>query len=126
MSKKKDLAAAVKLYKSFRDEAPTSITNVTIPAIPSVVMIQGIVTAIEYDTTHGKGETRERKLYRHDFAPGSRPFLAAGPRIGQLYLVGGRYKVTSGGITDLNAHGRIVDYLPAHLCPHCGKKTILE
>ncbi len=68
-------------------------------------MVQGTVEAILYRTTH-KGEA---VLYKHDFAAGSRPFLAAGPRRNQLFLIGGRYHVTDRGIVDLDSHGREIE-----------------
>lgn len=72
-------------------------------------MVMGQVEFIGYRTTHGSTLV----LYKHDFAPGSRPQLAAGPKRNQLFLVGGRYRVTDRGIVDLDAKNREIDD-PAH------------
>jgi hypothetical protein len=71
----------------------------------------GHVEFIGYVTTH-RGQTH---LYIHEFAPGSRPQLAAGKRIGQLYLIGDRFKVTGRGITDIDSRGRIVHAVRRYL-----------
>lgn len=67
-------------------------------------MVMGPCDAIEYSTTHGG----KAKLYRHDFAPGSKPLLCAGSDKGQLFLIGGRFKVTSRGIVDIDTRGRFI------------------
>lgn len=64
----------------------------------------GSVEFIGYVTTH-QGRIH---LYIHEFAAGSRPLITAGPRPNQLVLVGGRYKVTSRGIVDLDKRGKPV------------------
>lgn len=76
--------------------------------LPRAVARMGPVEFIGYMTTH-KGKSA---LYIHHFAPGSRPLMYAGPRRNQLYLIGGRFKVTARGITDMNARGRTIDYTP--------------
>lgn len=78
--------------------------------LPRAVAHIGTVEFIGYMTTH-RGRVH---LYVHDFAPGSRPSLYAGPRRNQLYLFGGRFKVTARGITDMDPRGRIVDYRPRY------------
>jgi hypothetical protein len=65
-------------------------------------MSMGRVDFIGYTTTH-EGKT---VAYKHTFAAGSRPILAAGTRRGQLYLIKGRFRVTGRGIVDLDAKGR--------------------
>ncbi|MGH7745383.1 MAG: hypothetical protein ACREQ5_11415, partial [Candidatus Dormibacteria bacterium] len=65
-------------------------------------MVMGHVRSIEYDTTH-RGKTH---LYKHTFVAGSRPYLTAGTRNKQLYLIGGRYHVTKRGIVDLDHSNR--------------------
>jgi hypothetical protein len=45
-------------------------------------------------------------MYKHKFARGSRPLLCAGPKAGQLYLIGGRFHVTDRGIVDLTPSGK--------------------
>lgn len=69
----------------------------------------GHVEFIGYVTTH-RGKTH---LYIHEFAPGSRPLMTAGPHRNQLLLIGGRYRVTSRGIVDLDARGRPVKEGPS-------------
>lgn len=102
--KKKEFRGAFKLHEEFREKAPTRAKKVSY-AVPSVLMVMGQVEFIGYRTTHGD----EMVLYKHDFAPGSRPQLAAGPKRNQLFLVGGRYRVTDRGIVDLDAKGREID-----------------
>jgi len=73
-------------------------------SVPKAVAVIGDVEFIGYVTTH-RGRTH---LYIHEFAPGSRPRMAAGTGRGQLYLVGGRYRVTSRGIVDVDSRGRAI------------------
>lgn len=68
------------------------------------LMVMGHCDCIEYSTTiRGRA-----KLFRHDFAPGSKPLLCAAPGKGQLYLIGGRFKVTARGIVDLDTKNRLI------------------
>lgn len=118
---RRDLNNAVDLWEGFRETPASKLAHVTIPDPPDVVMILGTAQAIEYATTHGT--PRKSVLYRHDFAPSARPFLGAGKGRGELYFVGGRFRVTAHGITDYDARGRVIDYTPPHRCPHCGKPS---
>lgn len=102
--KRKDFRGAFRLHESFREKTPTRAKKVRY-SVPSALMVMGTVEFIGYRTTHG----RELVLYRHDFAPGSRPQLAAGPKRNQLFMVGGRYRVTDRGIVDLTARGQEID-----------------
>ncbi len=95
---KRDLARAKRLYEDFREERPKRARVIRVK-LPKVAMIMGTLRAIEYDTTHG-GKTH---LYKHTFAPGSRPLLVAASGRGKLFLVGGRYHVTARGVVDLDA-----------------------
>lgn len=99
---KRGLKKAAKLYEDFREAKPRRALRVTIPSGYCTVM--GHVRTVEYDTTHG-GKTH---LYKHTFAPGSRPLLIAGKR-GQLYLVNGRFHVTGRGIVDKDGRGREIE-----------------
>lgn len=99
-----DLKRAARLFSRFREAPPRRARTVRVK-LPSAVAVIGHVTAIEYDTTH-KGKSH---LYRHDFAPGSRPLLCAGTKDGQLYLIEGRYHVTDRGIVDLDAQGNEIE-----------------
>lgn len=101
---KKDFSGAFKLHRDFR-EAPVKRSIKATVRIPKALMAMGHVEAILYRTTHGK----ESVLYKHDFAPGSRPLLSAGPGKNELFLIGGRYHVTDRGIVDLDARGREID-----------------
>lgn len=97
------LKKAARLYRAFREGAPRRVKRVAFK-MPSAVMVMGHCDAIEYSTTHGG----KAKLYRHDFAPGSKPLLCAGTDKGQLFLIGGRFKVTARGIVDLDARQRLI------------------
>lgn len=99
-----DLDKAQRLYESFREERPRRAKVIRV-TLPKVAMIMGHVRAIEYDTTHGGKAT----LYKHRFAPGSRPMLVAANGRGKLFLIGGRYHVTGRGIVDLDARGREIE-----------------
>lgn len=92
---------AARLYEDFREE-PAQRAKAVPFRVPKAVAVIGHVEFIGYATTH-RGKTF---LYLHEFAPGSRPRLAAGPRKNELYLVGGRYRFTERGIVDLDARGR--------------------
>lgn len=92
------------LYRAFRDASPTGVKRVSV-SLPRALMQMGRVDFIGYTTTHDGKIT----AYKHDFAPGSRPILAAGTRRGQLYLIKGRFRVTGRGIVDLDSNGREID-----------------
>lgn len=104
-----ELQRAARLYRAFREAPPQRARSVRVD-LPKAVARIGTVEFIGYMTTHG-GKV---SLYVHDFAPGSRPALYAGTRRNQLYMFGGRFKVTARGITDLDARGRITDYSPRY------------
>lgn len=95
------LRKASKLYRAFRERPAARARKIEFVA-PQALTVMGHVDAIEYSTTHG----RRAQPYRHDFAPGSKPLLAADPRTGKLFLIGGRYRVTGRGIVDRDARGR--------------------
>lgn len=99
----RDLNGARSLYRAFREEEPKKPRRIAID-VPKVVAVMGPCEFVGYATTH-RGKVT---LYIHEFAPGSRPLLCAGPRRNQLFLVGGRFKVTGRGITDLSPEGRTV------------------
>lgn len=92
------------LYRAFRDASPTGVKRISL-SIPKAVMQMGRVDFIGYTTTHN-GKT---VMYKHTFANGSKPILAAGTRRGQLYLIKGRFRVTGRGIVDLDASGREIE-----------------
>jgi hypothetical protein len=100
----RDVKKAMKLYKEFREASPRRAFAVDIE-IPTALMSIGNVQFIGYDTTR-RGKT---ELYKHDFAPGSRPVLCADGKTGQLFIIGGRYHVTARGIVDLDPKGKEID-----------------
>jgi hypothetical protein len=98
-----DVDRAARLYRKFREE-PVKKARAAHMDIPRAVAQIGTCEFIGYMTTH-KGVVR---FYIHEFAEGSRPHLYAGTKRGQLYLIGGRFKVTELGITDLSPTGKVV------------------
>lgn len=98
------LEQAIRGYRAFREAAPKRARIVT-PRQPGALWRMGVCEFIGYMTTHhGKPA-----LYIHEFALGSRPFLYAGPGRNQVYFVGGRFKVTGRGFTDLDVLGRVTE-----------------
>lgn len=91
---------AKKLYRNFREREPTKIGRVSIPRAPKAVMVLGYLSAIEYDTTIGS----RAQGYRHSFKGSSKPMLCSDGK--RLYIVRGRFKVTSRGIVDISSSGR--------------------
>lgn len=102
--KHQDVKKALKLYREFREAPPTRGRTIEFEP-PTVLMVMGNIRFIGYDTTR-RGKT---ELYKHDFAPGSRPILCADGDTGQLFIVEGRYHVTPRGIVDLDGDGREIE-----------------
>jgi len=102
-----DIDRATRLFQAFREQKPRSARYVSV-SLPKAVAKIGTAEFIGYWTTH-RGKPA---IYVHFWAPGSRPHLYANSGRGQLYLFGKRFHVTGGGITDLDARGRVVDYTP--------------
>lgn len=100
-----DFRGAFRLHEQFREAKPTRVRRVVAPKIPRALMQLGELEFVGYRTTHN-GEVAR---YMHKFAPGSMPRLMAGPKRGQLFLIGGRYHVTDRGIVDLDARGQEID-----------------
>jgi hypothetical protein len=104
-AKRSDLTRALRIYRAFREQEPKRASYYRLK-LPKAVARMGPCEFIGYMTTHnGKSA-----LYVHEFAPGSRPLLYAGPKHQQLLFIGGRYHVTGRGITDLDPRGRVIDY----------------
>jgi hypothetical protein len=102
----RDVRKAVKLYQEFREAAPKRGRTIE-KEWPKVLMNIGNIRFVGYDTTR-RGKT---ELYKHEFAPGSRPILCADSD-GQLYIIGGRYRFKTGklnGIVDLDSKGIDID-----------------
>jgi hypothetical protein len=101
-----DVKKAMKLYSEFREAKPQRGRTIE-KDWPQVLMNIGNVRFIGYDTTR-RGKT---ELYKHEFAPGSRPILCSDDK-GQLYIMGGRYHFKVGklnGIVDIDAAGKDID-----------------
>lgn len=103
--KSKSFRGAFKLHEQFREATPQRAIRKNV-RIPKTLMQMGTVEYIGYRTTHSKSKVVH---YHHDFAPGSRPMLCAGPGKNELFLLDGRYHVTDRGIVDLNAQGEEID-----------------
>lgn len=100
-----EIDAARGLQRAFREAEPSGVKRMSPPKIPRALANLGHVDFIGYTTSHNGKPT----LYTHVFNSGSRPMLGAGTKRGQLYFVGGRYRVTPRGIVDLDASGRQID-----------------
>lgn len=95
---------AKNLFRDFRDMEPGGVGAISIQ-LPRAVIEMGHCVEIAYSVVrNGKKE-----YYRHQFAAGSQPVLVAGPKRGDLYLIGGRFRVTGRGIVDLDAHGEEIE-----------------
>ena len=101
----KNVRRAASLYKSFREREPRVAKSVRV-RLPRAVMVMGHVDFIGYTTTH---ENNRAVHYKHSFARGTKPLLCAGVGRNQLFLIGGRYRVTGRGIVDLTPKGREID-----------------
>lgn len=88
-----------KLYEDFREEKVTRARKIRLK-IPRVVAVMGYCDFIAYRTTRSGISER----YKHTFHKGSMPLLCTDGK--RVYLIGGRYKVTERGITDLTPGGR--------------------
>jgi hypothetical protein len=103
MGRRKDIRSSAALYKGFREEPAERARRVEFK-VPHAVAVMGHMEFFGYMTTHA-GKTH---LYVHQFAPGSRPVLGAGKGRNQLFLIGGRYRVTDRGVVDYGPGGREV------------------
>jgi len=105
--KHKQLQQAIALYESFREKRPRKLAELTarLPAPGEIVVCMGHVEFIGYRTTHKS----KIKLYKHDFAAGSRPLLCVSADGRQLLLLGGHYRWTERGIVDHDHRGREID-----------------
>jgi hypothetical protein len=94
----------LRLTQEFRERQPDRAMIVRIK-LPKVAMSMGYLESVNYVTTLGDRTVR----FKHTFAKGSRPLLAASGRKNQLLIVGGRFHVTERGIVDLGPSGREID-----------------
>jgi hypothetical protein len=90
-----DLTAVGALYRAFTGRAPGFIDVVKVETLkmPNVVAYLGELRALEYDSDKFDGK---RRRYRHEFKR-PRPTVVA-DETGQLWIVGGGYKITERGI----------------------------
>lgn len=93
MTKMTDLDKVKRLYRSFTGREPTRVKRVATPRIPKALMVLGYCDFIGYTIPGGS-------RFKHNFATGSRPLLCSDGK--KLYLIHGRYRVTSRGIVDLD------------------------
>lgn len=100
-----EIDAARNLQRAFREAEPRGFKRMTLPKVPRAVMNMGRLDFIGYTTTHNGKET----LYTHVFERDSRPHIGAGPKRNQLYILGGRYRVSGRGVVDLDPHGRQIE-----------------
>lgn len=93
--KRKRAAKAVTLYRGFRESEPRDQERWDLPA-DTVGVKMGLCVGIIYATTiRGKKEK-----FIHEFRRDAAPVLAVGEDGTQLYLLGGKYRVTERGIVD--------------------------
>ncbi len=92
---RKPAAKAVRLYRGFREAAPRGVERWTLPA-DQVGVKMGLCVGIIYATTVGG----KREKFIHEFRRDAAPVLAVGEAGAQLYLLGGKYRVTERGIID--------------------------
>lgn len=95
---------ARRLYRSLRDREPRRIKRIRTAPMPRAVAVMGYLAKVEYDTTQlldGKYQAVRRF---HTFAAASRAMLCSDGK--RLFIVGGRFRVTSRGIVDIRPNGR--------------------
>lgn len=93
-----DVDDAVDEYSSFHwGNEPDSIQEVTIPDAPKTLVEIGKLEGVIYRTAKGK---RKKESWVHFHDEGEPPTLAYDPKTHQLYILGGRYKITPHGIED--------------------------
>jgi hypothetical protein len=97
---RRDLERAADLYRDFREEEPRAVGELVV-SLPSTVAEVGVCQFIGYVTTQGRKTTS----YVHGFVKGSRPHLYSSGRRNELFLFGGRFRMTRDGIVDLNPDG---------------------
>ena len=87
---------AVQRFTGFKGERPKSVSRVSVPTAPRVLLTLGACVGIMY-RTHRGGRTDN---YLHRFKKSARPTLAVSSDGRTLYLLGGEYRVTDRGIED--------------------------
>ncbi len=94
-AQKRTTGKAERLYAGFRESAPRGAERWDLPA-DQVGVKMGLCVGVIYTTTiHGGNEK-----FIHTFRRDAAPVLAVGEDGTQLYLLGGKYRVTERGIVD--------------------------
>jgi len=90
-----DQEKATKLLQKFsgRSDFDHQIVNIELPETAAVM---GNLVGLIYEAD----KDDEVAQYIHEFDPASQPVLAVSPNGKQLFIVGGRFQVTSRGIVD--------------------------
>jgi hypothetical protein len=101
VTRRADINRAAALYRDFREAEPQRASLLDID-LPRAVAEVGVCQFIGYLTTHAG----RSQAYVHGFAKGSAPSLYSSGRRGELFLFGGRFRMTARGIVDLRADGR--------------------
>ena len=84
-----------RLARAFHRRAPR-VGRASIPRTPRQLMVLGPLRSLEYEIREG--------IPTHRFHAHSRPLLATDGK--RLFIIGGKFRVTSRGIVDLDAQGR--------------------
>lgn len=93
-----DVEEAVDEYESFHwGNQPDDIKEVAIPDAPRTLVEIGKLEGVIYRTAKGK---RKQESWVHFHDEGEPPTLAYDPKTHQLYILGGKYKITPHGIED--------------------------
>lgn len=93
-----DVDDAVDEYESFHwGNQPDAIEEVEIPDPPRTLVEIGKLEGVIYRTAKGK---RKQESWVHFHDEGEPPTLAYDPKTHQLYILGGKYKITPHGIED--------------------------
>jgi len=89
---------AIEEYTAFHwGNQPDEIQTVTIPDPPKALVAIGKLEGVIYRTAKGK-RRQESWVHMHDEA--DLPTLAYDPKTHQLYILGGKYRITKRGIED--------------------------
>jgi len=92
-------ARAEKGFRDFTGDKPRKVSKARLPDRDVAAWKMGKLEGVAYEAV--RDGVREK--YFHEFAKHARPDLVAQDDGKQLYIVGGRYKVTDRGVTDMPA-----------------------
>lgn len=88
------IEAAIEKYLEVHGKAPTKASRVEIPDPPQAVTLIGELIQVNYRTTKNGGPSTE---YYHRFKR-PRPKLVTDPKGKNLFVVGGKFKISERGI----------------------------